>query len=102
MRASRYSARWIRTRQLFGVRPQGLWPSEGSVSEEALKLAAREGIQWMATDEGVLGRTLDYNFARYDRTISPDDGAERLYNIYRYEKGDTRMHMVFRDHRCRT
>jgi alpha-amylase/alpha-mannosidase (GH57 family) len=84
---------------LFGVRPQGLWPSEGSVSEEALKLAGREGIQWMATDEGVLGRTLDYNFARYNSDHLHVDGAERLYNIYRYEKGDTRMHMVFRDHR---
>ena len=84
---------------LFGVRPKGLWPSEGSVSEEALKLAGREGILWMATDEGVLGRTLDYNFARYNQDHLHVDGAERLYNIYRYEKGDTRMHMVFRDHR---
>ena len=84
---------------LFGVRPKGLWPSEGSVSEEALKLAARQGIEWMATDEGVLGRSLDYNFARYDSDHLQADGAERLYNIYRYEKDDTRMHMVFRDHR---
>jgi alpha-amylase/alpha-mannosidase (GH57 family) len=84
---------------LFGVRPKGLWPSEGSVSEEALKLACREGIQWMATDEGVLGRTLDFNFARYNSDHLHVDGAERLYNIYRYEKGETQMHMVFRDHR---
>ncbi len=48
----------------FGARPQGLWPSEGSVSEEVLALAHKQGIQWMATDEGVLGRTIDYNFAR--------------------------------------
>ena len=84
---------------LFGVRPNGLWPSEGSVSEETMKLAGRQGIQWMATDEGVLGRTLDYNFARYNGDHLQVDGAERLYNIYRYEKDDTRMHMVFRDHR---
>ena len=84
---------------LFGVRPKGLWPSEGSVSEEALKLAAREGIEWMATDEGVLGRTLEYNFARHNNDHLHLDGAERLYNIYRYEKSETRMHMVFRDHR---
>jgi hypothetical protein len=69
------------------------------VSEETLKLAGREGIQWMATDEGVLGRTLDYNFARHNQDHLRVDGAERLYNIYRYEKDDTRMHMVFRDHR---
>jgi len=84
---------------LFGVRPKGLWPSEGSVSEEALKLACREGIEWMATDEGVLGRSLDFNFARYSGDHLQSDGAQRLYNIYRYEKNDTRMHLVFRDHR---
>ena len=84
---------------LFGVRPTGLWPSEGSVSEEAVKLAAKQGIQWMATDEGVLGRTLDFNFARPDEGHLQIEGAERLYNIYRYEKGETRMHLVFRNHR---
>jgi alpha-amylase/alpha-mannosidase (GH57 family) len=84
---------------LFGVRPKGLWPSEGSVSEETLKLAGRQGIQWMATDEGVLGRTLDFNFARHNGDHLHVDGAERLYNIYRYEKDETRMYMVFRDHR---
>ena len=84
---------------LFGVRPRGLWPSEGSVSEETLTLAARQGIQWMATDEGVLGRSLDFHFTRHDGGHLQGDGAERLYNIYRYEKGETRMHLVFRDHR---
>jgi alpha-amylase/alpha-mannosidase (GH57 family) len=84
---------------LFGVRPKGLWPSEGSVSEEALKLACRQGIEWMATDEGVLGRSLDYNFARYNGDHLTAEGAERLYNIYRYEKDETRMHLLFRDHR---
>ncbi len=84
---------------LFGVRPKGLWPSEGGISDEAVTLAARQGIEWMATDEGVLGRSLDFNFARDGGGTLPADGAERLFNIYRYEKGDTRMHMVFRDHR---
>jgi alpha-amylase/alpha-mannosidase (GH57 family) len=84
---------------LFGVRPKGLWPSEGSVSDEALKLACRQGVEWMATDEGVLGRSLDFNFARHNGDHLTADGAERLYNIYRYEEDETRMHMVFRDHR---
>ena len=47
---------------LFGVRPKGLWPSEGGVSDEAVMLAARQGIEWMATDEGVLGRSLRLQF----------------------------------------
>jgi alpha-amylase/alpha-mannosidase (GH57 family) len=84
--------------EVFGVRPQGLWPSEGSVSEETIKLAHQSGIQWMATDEGVLGRSLDFHFTRDGGGRLPDEGAERLYTIYRYEKGETRMNMVFRDH----
>jgi len=82
----------------FGERPLGLWPSEGSVSEEVLALAHKQGIEWMATDEGVLGRTINYNFARDGGGRLHGDSAEQLYNIHRYEKGDTRMNMVFRDH----
>jgi len=84
--------------QTFGVRPVGLWPSEGSVSEEVLGMAARQGIQWMATDEGVLARTVGYNFSRDAHGRLHGDSAEMLYNIHRYENGDSRMHMVFRDH----
>ena len=85
-------------RETFGARPLGLWPSEGSVSEEVLALAHKQGIEWMATDEGVLGRTINYNFARDGDGRLHGDSAEQLYNIHRYEKGDTRMNMVFRDH----
>src|SRR6516165_6475342 len=82
----------------FGARPAGLWPSEGSVSEEVLTLAHKQGIQWMATDEGVLGRSIGYAFTRDARGRLHGDSAEQLYNIHRYEKGDTRMHVLFRDH----
>src|SRR5262249_45314011 len=40
--------------QVFGARPSGVWPSEGSVSEEVFAIAAELGVNWMATDEGVL------------------------------------------------
>ena len=83
----------------FGVRSQGLWPSEGSVSEEVIALAAKQGIRWMATDEGVLGRSLEYNFSRDGGGWLHGDGAQKLYNIYRYEKAGVEMHLVFRDHR---
>jgi len=84
--------------QTFGARPVGLWPSEGSVSEEVLGLAYKQGIRWMATDEGVLGRSIGYNFTRDVHGRLHGDSAEMLYNIHRYEKGDTRMNLVFRDH----
>ena len=84
---------------LFGHRPAGLWPSEGSVSEEAIAIASRQGVQWMATDEGVLGRTLNHFMERDLTGRLSQESAQQLFRIYRYEKGDTRMHMVFRDHR---
>src|SRR5690348_1312719 len=42
--------------RVFGRVPTGLWPSEGSVSDESLEIAMGLGFRWFATDEGVLGR----------------------------------------------
>jgi alpha-amylase/alpha-mannosidase (GH57 family) len=75
--------------KVFGIRPVGVWPSEGSVSEEVLTIAQSLGAKWMATDEGVLGRTLG---------INPRENAEKLYTIHRFENSQTQMHLVFRDH----
>jgi len=84
--------------KVFGVRPKGVWPSEGSVSEEVLAIAASLGVQWMATDEGVLSRTLGMSFMRDGGGRLPDASAEKLYTAHRYENGQTRMNMIFRDH----
>src|SRR5204863_5386030 len=40
--------------RLFGLRPVGLWPSEGSVSDAMVPLVARGGVRWMSTDELIL------------------------------------------------
>jgi len=84
--------------QVFGLRPRGVWPSEGSVSEETLAIAHSLGIQWMATDEEVLGRSTGVSFQRDGNGRLPAHLAERLYDIHRYGNGSTTMHMVFRDH----
>ena len=42
----------------FGVRPTGMWPSEGSVTAEILPLVRNAGIRWLATDEAILWKTL--------------------------------------------
>jgi alpha-amylase/alpha-mannosidase (GH57 family) len=85
-------------KKVFGVRPQGVWPSEGSVSEEALAIAHDLGVKWMATDEGVLGRSLGINFSRDGYGHLGPDLAHRLYTIYSYENNDTKMNLLFRDH----
>ena len=84
--------------RIFGMRPRGAWPSEGSVSEEVLAIGHKVGLEWMATDEGVLGRSLGQFFHRDSEGRLLDRGPEQLYTIYRYQKSGAAMHMIFRDH----
>ncbi|OLB23382.1 MAG: hypothetical protein AUH15_03540 [Acidobacteriales bacterium 13_2_20CM_55_8] len=84
--------------QVFGVRPQGVWPSEGSVSEEVLAIAQNLGVKWMATDEEVLGRTLGVSFTREGDGRLPAESAAKLYTIHRYQGAQSEMNMIFRDH----
>jgi len=71
----------------LGFTPAGLWPSEGSVSDEALKIAADLGFRWFASDNGVLSRTLGH-----------PAGVEEIYRLYAWCKKDAMMLGLFRDH----
>ena len=82
----------------FGVRPGGVWPSEGSVSEQVLEIATSLGVRWMATDEGVLGRSIGFQFTRDGHGRLNPGGPERLYTPWRYEKDNAHMNLLFRDH----
>jgi alpha-amylase/alpha-mannosidase (GH57 family) len=84
--------------KVVGIRPKGVWPSEGSVSEEVFAIGASLGVQWMATDEGVLSRALGMSFMRDGQGHLPEAAAQKLYTVHRYENGETRMHLIFRDH----
>jgi alpha-amylase/alpha-mannosidase (GH57 family) len=84
--------------QVLGVRPQGVWPSEGSVSEEVFGIAQKLGVQWMATDEEVLGRSLGISFSRDGSGHLPRELAEKLYTVYCYENNQIEMNLIFRDH----
>lgn len=43
--------------EIWGTAAAGLWPSEGSVSEEVLNIAAGCNFRWLATDQGILERS---------------------------------------------
>src|SRR5687768_2198733 len=51
-------------RRAFGARPRGVWPSEGSVSPEVADAIAAAGLEWFASDEGVLSRSIGVHFHR--------------------------------------
>ena len=81
----------------FEQSPRGLWPSEQSVSPAILPDIAKQGFNWICSDEAVLGWTLQHFFHR--------DGAgnvlhpEILYRPYRLETNAGDLAIVFRDHR---
>src|SRR5688572_10263570 len=69
----------------FGRAPRGLWPSEGSVSQEMAELVSKAGFAWMATDEGILAKS----------GVPVYDGAERRRLYQPYRRGDVTV--FFRD-----
>ncbi len=77
--------------KVFGFRPSGMWPSEGSVSEEAVRIAARHGVRWLATDEGILSNSLNTRLRDNSGNLTEPN---LLYRAYTYEG----VSLVFRDH----
>ncbi|MBD3403304.1 glycoside hydrolase [candidate division GN15 bacterium] len=71
---------------LFGEQLTGMWPSEGSVSEEALGLIRKNGIRWAASDEEILYQSLTKS--------SLDRSAFPLHAVYDHRG----LRLFFRDH----
>ncbi len=75
----------------FGKKPRGTWPSEGSVSPEAAAAIFKSGLEWFASDEGVLAATLGTHFQRDDIGALVEPAL--LYRPYRLDGGTA----IFRD-----
>ncbi len=77
--------------KVFNCKPAGMWPSEGSVSEEVIRMFSSFGIQWVATDEGVLAESLRKGIRNSSGELF---NPEALYRSYLFEG----ISIVFRDH----
>jgi len=77
-------------RRHFGYAPIGCWPSEGAVSNAALKLFGEHGFAWAASGEAVL-----HNSLRKQKMIQSDDKTAWLYQTYTID--DTGISCFFRD-----
>src|SRR5207237_10749376 len=84
-----------RRERLFGHRPVGLWPSEGSVSDAMVPLVAAAGFQWMATDEEILAKSIGRAFAR-DGDGHIED-PEALYRSYRIGRDGQQVNCGFHE-----
>jgi alpha-amylase/alpha-mannosidase (GH57 family) len=83
--------RWL------GSRPAGMWPGEGSVAELVMGLFSKDGVEWVATGEDVLARSLDIEtFVRNaDETVEQGD---LLYRPWAAEPNrPPNVAMFFRD-----
>ncbi len=74
---------------LFDKNLNGMWPSEGSVSESVLNLMKENRIQWVATDEEVLYHSL--------LKSGLDPGQFSPHALYTFE-GVPDVKIFFRDH----
>ncbi|MGC9314233.1 MAG: glycoside hydrolase [bacterium] len=84
-----------RFEEFFGKKPRGMWPSEGSVSEDILPILKDTGIKWIATDEAILHKSLQLSTSgEYARFCTAS-----LYQPYQVVRKSNRTDIFFRDHR---
>lgn len=75
----------------FGIRPRGVWLSEGSVSNEALYLLSEFGFSWTASGEGVWNNSC--RLSQLD--VDNPDFRRNLFSVQQVGNKDTRV--FFRD-----
>jgi alpha-amylase/alpha-mannosidase (GH57 family) len=73
----------------FGRAPVGMWPSEGSVSEDVISMIARNGIKWVATDQEILYKSLWISGHEHNPCA--------IYSPYVFNSQSGPMNMVFRN-----
>lgn len=74
-------------RNIFNSETVGMWPSEGSLSNEALNILIKNGILWAASDEMVLSNSFKENYKPY----------YKFFPIT-YQGDSGKMTLFFRDH----
>ena len=75
---------------MFGQKPYGMWPGEGSVSEDIVPIMVKNGIKWMATGDGVLYKSTPPNQPVYypyrvdsDKEIGTKDLKNAMSIVFR-------------------
>lgn len=71
----------------FGMKPRGMWPSEGSVCPELISIFSDAGIKWIATDEEILMNSMNVS-----------DKGNALFIPYKAKHNGHFINMIFRDH----
>ncbi|MCM1009473.1 MAG: glycoside hydrolase family 57 protein [Fusobacterium sp.] len=76
----------------FGVKPQGIWPSEHCISNKTLKLFSDLGLKWTISDEGVLSNSIKFDFVRdFNGNL---ENPYPLLKVYDYKSS---LNVIFRE-----
>ena len=75
-------------KKVFGKRPVGFWPAEGSVSPEIISILEDADIKWIASDEGVLLESF---------SGEPHAREDLIYSAFTAKNDGKSIDIVFRD-----
>jgi len=70
-------------REMFGRRPAGMWPAEGSVSQDSTKVFSSNKILWIATDEKILAHSRPVGLPKYQPYNAGMGGKESVAIVFR-------------------
>ncbi|MGA2298930.1 MAG: glycoside hydrolase family 57 protein [FCB group bacterium] len=74
-------------KKYLGIKPNGMWPSEGSISNDVLNIMANLNVIWTSSDEEVLSASLKEKFVNAQK-----------YFPYRFKTKSGEIAILFRDH----
>jgi alpha-amylase/alpha-mannosidase (GH57 family) len=78
-------------KKYFGMRPEGVWLSEGAISEDAVSLVEEFGFKWTASGEGVWRNSMKLN--KHD----PEKVHSKRALFHPYVLDEHKVRMYFRD-----
>ncbi len=82
-------------KKVFGKNPSGMWPSEGSVSNDALEIIADCGIRWIATDEEILLKSGFENRQKFGFLYRLYNFRDKLYCFFRDRELSDKIGFVY-------
>ncbi len=79
----------------FDAKANGMWPSELSISMQALNLIAKSGINWVVADEAILTKSTNLSIVRdeHGNLVHP----EVLCQPYKLKTGGEEINIFFRE-----
>lgn len=84
-----------RIEEVFGKRPQGIWPAEHCVSRKTLNMFSKLGVKWSISDEGVLANSIKFEFEHDFKGYVNE--PYHLLKTYNFKANHSDVKMIFRE-----